>query len=174
MGDNGLPIVYPELCTGCGLCVKACPRGVISLIPQTQKIYSGCVNPGKGKAVKEVCEVGCIACGICANKNNNPSGDIVMEGGLPKITYQDNLRILPGATRCPSNSFVIDVLYPPVTYNQEKCNGCEGKPKPLCVKICPAKGCLTFDTEQKKAVYDSSLCVGCELCISECPAVAFK
>lgn len=174
MGENGLPIVYPELCTGCGLCVKACPRNVISLIPQAQKIYVGCVNPEKGKTVKAVCEVGCLACGICANKNNNPSGDIAMEGGLPKISYQDNLRILPGATRCPNKTYVIDVAYPPVTYNTEKCNGCEGKPKPLCVKICPAKGCLTFDAEQKKAVYDSSLCVGCELCISECPAVAFK
>lgn len=174
MGENGLPIVYPELCTGCGLCVKACPRNVMSLIPKTQKIYLGCVNPEKGKAVKEVCDVGCIACGICANKNNNPSGDIVMEGGLPQVSYQDDLRIIPGATRCPSHSFVIGVTYPPVEYKSEKCNGCEGKPKPLCVKICPAKNCLTFDSEQKKAVYDSSLCVGCELCISECPTVAFK
>jgi electron transport complex protein RnfB len=174
MGDNGLPIVYPELCTGCGLCVKACPRDVISLIPQAQKIYLGCVNPEKGKAVKGVCEVGCITCGICANRNNNPSGDIVMEGGLPRISYQDNLGILPGAIRCPTKTYVIDVTYSPVTYNQVKCNGCEGQPKPLCVKGCPVKGCLTFDAEQKKAVYDSSLCVGCELCISECPTVAFK
>jgi|LSQX01.1.fsa_nt_gb RnfABCDGE-type electron transport complex B subunit len=174
MGDNGLPVVYPELCTGCGLCVKACPRHIISLIPQTQKIYLACANPEKGKAVKGVCEVGCISCGICANKNNNPSGDIVMEGGLPRIDYHDNLRILPGATRCPSDSFVIEVDYPPVTYDADKCDGCEGKPKPLCVKICPSKGCLTFDTEQKKAVYDSDKCVGCELCISECPVVAFK
>jgi len=174
INNNGLPVVDHDRCTGCGLCAKACPRHVISLIRKDQKIYVGCVNPEKGKSVKAVCTVGCLACGVCANKNNNPSGDIVMDGGLPRITYESNLRILPGATRCPSKAYVIDISYPSIEYDEELCNGCEGNPKPLCIKICPAKGCLAYDAEKKKAVYDSGLCVGCKLCLAECPVKAFK
>jgi len=173
MDDDDLPVINPELCTGCGLCVKACPHHIISIIRKDQKIYVGCSNPEKGKTVKGVCEVGCLGCGVCANKKNNPSGDIVMEGGLPRITYESNLRILPGATRCPSNAYVIDVTFPAVEYNEALCEGCED-PKPPCVKICPAKGCLAYDVERKKAVYDSSACVGCKLCLTECPKKAFK
>ncbi|MDR2861606.1 MAG: RnfABCDGE type electron transport complex subunit B [Syntrophobacterales bacterium] len=174
MNDNGLPVVNPHLCTGCGLCVGACPRHVISLISKDQKIYVGCVNPEKGKSVKAVCTVGCLGCGVCANKNNNPSGDIVMEKGLPIITYESNLRVLPGAARCPSKAYVINVKYPAVEYDGTMCDGCEDKAKPLCVKICPVKECLVYDGENKKAVYDSSFCVGCKLCLEECPVKAFK
>jgi ATP-binding cassette subfamily E protein 1 len=31
-GDKGFPVISEELCTGCGICVKKCPYGAISII----------------------------------------------------------------------------------------------------------------------------------------------
>ncbi|MDR0453589.1 MAG: 4Fe-4S binding protein, partial [Deferribacteraceae bacterium] len=31
MGDNGLPVINEKRCISCGLCAKACPRGLIKL-----------------------------------------------------------------------------------------------------------------------------------------------
>jgi len=106
MNDNGLPVVIEEKCTGCGICVQVCPRGVMALIPVSQKMYLACVSQDKGKAVREVCSVGCVTCGVCTNPKFVPSGGIVMEGNLPKIV---NYKVddLPIAwKRCPTNSYV--------------------------------------------------------------------
>ena len=67
MNDKGLPVVDEDLCTGCGECVKICPRDIMALLPRDQKIYLACVSQGFGKAVKSVCDVGCIGCTLCAN-----------------------------------------------------------------------------------------------------------
>ncbi len=65
---EGLPVVSIERCTGCGKCVAACPRGIISLDPLLENplVVNACSSRDAGKAVRENCEVGCIACGICA------------------------------------------------------------------------------------------------------------
>jgi electron transport complex protein RnfB len=174
MNNNALPEIFPDLCTGCGLCVKACPRNIIELIPKAQKVYIACINPEKGKAVKEVCEVGCTGCTLCANPKTTPSGDIVMDGNLPKIRYTDNKNLIAGAYRCAPNSFVVEITFPPVNYERNVCNGCPDQPKALCTRICPVKNCITFEAQAKKAVFNKDLCVGCELCIAECPVGAFE
>ena len=174
MNKNGLPEVYPELCTGCGLCVEACPRGIIELIPKEQKIYLACMNPGKGKTVTAVCDVGCNGCTLCANPKTTPSGDIKMEGDIPVINFQNNKNLIAGAYRCAKNSYVVEVSFASVEYDIKKCNGCPDQPKPLCVKVCPVKNCLTFDEDTKKAQLSKEMCIGCELCVSECPVGAFK
>lgn len=173
MDVNELPVVVEELCTGCTLCVSACPRDIMAMIPKKQKIFIGCVNPEKGKAVKDVCDVGCTGCTLCANPKTTPSGDYVMEGDLPVINFQDNKNLIAGAFRCASESIVHEISFPVIQYDMEKCNGCEDKPKPLCVKICPVKNCLTFDKENQKALLNKDLCIGCDLCVSECPVNAF-
>ena len=44
MNENGLPMVIDELCTGCGLCAKACPRGVIEIHPEDRNLFVFCKN----------------------------------------------------------------------------------------------------------------------------------
>jgi len=174
MNENGLPEVYTELCTGCGLCVKECPRGIIELIPKEQKIYLACMNPEKGKAVTKVCDVGCIGCELCANPKTTPSGDITMKEFLPVIHFKNNKNLIAGAHRCSKNSFVVEVTFPPVKYDIEKCDGCADLKKPLCIKICPVKKCLTFDKDIRKVHINKENCIGCELCVNECPVGAFE
>lgn len=65
MGENGLPVVNTNLCTGCGSCVNICPRHIPRLIPISQKVLTLCSSHDIGKVVKEICEVGCIGCGLC-------------------------------------------------------------------------------------------------------------
>ena len=111
MGENGLPVVDEALCVGCGNCVDACPRNVIDLIPFDQKVYIACVSRDFGKAVKAVCKVGCIGCGLCAKEKTTANERITMDGKLPVIHYErveDALKDLQEAVeRCPTNSFAV-------------------------------------------------------------------
>ena len=76
MGEAGLPIVDEDKCTACGMCVSACPRGIMKLIPVSQQVFIGCVSQDKGKAVKQVCKVGCTGCTLCSKPKITPSGSI--------------------------------------------------------------------------------------------------
>jgi electron transport complex protein RnfB len=109
MGDHGLPLVDEALCTGCGKCVEACPRNIMELIPRNQRVYIACVSKDSGNAVKEVCKVGCIGCGLCATVKITPDKMIVMDGKLPVIHYeriQNPMKDLENAVaKCPTHSF---------------------------------------------------------------------
>lgn len=65
MGENGLPIINRDLCSGCGKCRDACPKGVIRLTPESALVSVACNSHAKGPAVLKACKVGCIACGKC-------------------------------------------------------------------------------------------------------------
>jgi Na+-translocating ferredoxin:NAD+ oxidoreductase subunit B len=84
MNDNGLPVVIDELCTGCGLCVKACSRGVIEIHPADRAMFVFCKNEDDPKTSKKVCTVSCIGCGICARKSD---GGVIMKNNLAIINY---------------------------------------------------------------------------------------
>ncbi len=107
MDENGLPIVDEEKCTACGMCVTACPRGIMKLIPVSQKVFLGCVSQDKGKAVKQVCSVGCIACKLCANPKTTPSGSIQMKDNLPEIVNITADDLINAVEKCPTKSFVV-------------------------------------------------------------------
>ena len=65
--EKGLPRLDPKKCTGCGKCEQACPRNIISM--QEKKYddlyYVACSSRDTAIRVRQVCGVGCIACGIC-------------------------------------------------------------------------------------------------------------
>ncbi len=106
MQENGLPIVFEEKCTGCGNCVEACPKGIMELIPVSQKVYLGCINPGRAKEVKAVCSVGCTGCTLCSKPKITPSGVIKMENNLPVVppVWEDWQMAVE---KCPTGSFVV-------------------------------------------------------------------
>ncbi len=68
---NGVAVINPRLCKGCGKCVKACPNHLISLIKESQRVAVHCNSGDIGKATKAVCKNGCLACGICVKKCPN-------------------------------------------------------------------------------------------------------
>jgi electron transport complex protein RnfB len=84
MGEDGLPRIIESKCTGCGLCVGACPRKMIELVPCANRIVVNCNSRDKGAMVRKVCKVGCIACGICLKAA--PEG-YTMTNNLAKVNY---------------------------------------------------------------------------------------
>jgi RnfABCDGE-type electron transport complex B subunit len=107
MGENGLPVVDEEKCTACGVCVSTCPRGIMAVIPMNQEVYLGCVNKDRGRGVKALCQVGCIACRLCVRKNPEEGEGIAMGENLPIINYE-KLTSWPEANEvCPQKCFVI-------------------------------------------------------------------
>jgi len=109
MGPDGLPVVIESLCTGCGECVRACPRDIMELMPRDQKVFIACKSQDFGKAVKAVCSVGCIGCGLCANPKTVRNEVITMDGKLPRIHYEkvehswEDLKL--AVVKCPTRSF---------------------------------------------------------------------
>lgn len=65
---DGMPVIDPDECTGCGVCVKNCPKQVLQLVPKDAPVYVPCSSRDSGKAVTNVCKAGCIHCGACARK----------------------------------------------------------------------------------------------------------
>lgn len=63
--ENGLARVDPSLCRACGLCVKACPKHLIALVPGATKGVVRCSSHEKGAAVRKACKAGCIGCMKC-------------------------------------------------------------------------------------------------------------
>lgn len=87
---EGLPVIDLMKCTGCGQCVEACPRNIISIEDfskekLTSTISIACNNPDKGAVVRKICEVGCIGCSLC--EKNCEDGSFYMDGMLARIDY---------------------------------------------------------------------------------------
>ena len=104
MDAHNLPRVSETKCTGCGDCVKTCPKDLFSLEPISHRLWVACKNEEAGDALIASCEVACTACGRCAM--DAPEGLITMRNNLPRINYT-----LPHDTqipiqRCPTGAIV--------------------------------------------------------------------
>lgn len=83
LGENGLPIVDKNKCTGCGKCETVCPKHVIEVIPISSHVAVNCNSKDKGAVVRKACSVGCLGCGLC--KKNCPHEAIVIENNLAVV-----------------------------------------------------------------------------------------
>ena len=86
LNDNKLPEVIDDLCTGCGMCVTACPRDIIELHPADREVFVFCKSHDDPKTSKAVCDVSCMGCGICARKSD---GGVLMQDGLAVIDWEN-------------------------------------------------------------------------------------
>jgi ferredoxin len=103
MNSRSLPTVIPGLCTACGDCVEACPKGIFTLMPVTQKLIVQCRNLLEGAAADAVCLAACNGCGRCAA--DSVPGLIAIDNGLAVIDYSNNTLAQPSATRrCPTKA----------------------------------------------------------------------
>lgn len=83
--SHGMAHVITDKCTACGNCVRACPNGVLEIVPQKARVMVLCSSQDKGKAVSEVCEVGCISCMKCVKEC--PAKAVKLEGGVIRIDH---------------------------------------------------------------------------------------
>lgn len=100
MGDNGLPIVDPAKCTGCGECVRACPRYIIELADYDDVIHVYCRSHDKGPVTKKICTAGCIACKLC--ERDDDTGSVKIIDNLSEIDYEVSKAPVGAIKRCPT------------------------------------------------------------------------
>ena len=96
---DGVAIIDREKCTACGMCVKACPKHVIELIPQSAQRIVKCKSQEKGPVVTKACRVGCIGCRICVKAC--PVDAITVENNLAKIDYSKCINCGECKVKCP-------------------------------------------------------------------------
>ena len=64
--ENGVAKVHPERCRACETCVKACPKGLIEMVPLgKRKAVVSCHNTEKGGVARKQCTNACIGCMKC-------------------------------------------------------------------------------------------------------------
>lgn len=104
VNSNGLAEVDEKKCVACGICVKACPRKIISIVKISKKPIVKCYSNDKGPAVKRICKVGCIGCGLCVK--NCPSQAIEMVKNLARIDQSKCTDCGLCIEKCPSKAIV--------------------------------------------------------------------
>jgi RnfABCDGE-type electron transport complex B subunit len=101
---DGLAVVDYEKCVGCGACVKACPRNIITMnsFEYNHLLAVLCSNHDTGKQSKKACQVGCVGCKVCTKVSDL----FTVEDNLSIINYEkysdDRLEELSkAAKKCP-------------------------------------------------------------------------
>jgi len=108
MDDNGLPVIDREKCVGCGACVKACPRGLISLVPAEARVFVRCRSKAPAREVTKACKVGCIACRRCERACEYDA--IHVEENLAVIDYSKCVACGACVKACPRK--IIEMVEP--------------------------------------------------------------
>ena len=111
--ETGLPEVNDEKCTGCGACVKACPKVVIELrkkAPKFRKVYVSCINKDKGAVAKKACSSACIGCGKCAKVC--PFEAITVANNVAYIDFEKCKMCRKCVEQCPTGA-IQEENFPP-------------------------------------------------------------
>ena len=105
--ESGIASVNPDICTGCGACVKSCPRGLLMLAPKTKpqrRIWVACANRDKGPVARKSCSVACIGCGKCVSACAFDA--ITLENNLAYIDQEKCRLCRKCESVCPQHSIV--------------------------------------------------------------------
>ncbi len=89
MDERGLPRIDLVKCTGCGICVKECPRGgagLLRLVPEDAPVVVRCNAHDKPKDRKAACSACCIACKRC--EKDCPEDAIHVIDRLAVVDYE--------------------------------------------------------------------------------------
>ncbi|MCF7877447.1 MAG: RnfABCDGE type electron transport complex subunit B [Candidatus Omnitrophica bacterium] len=107
---NNKVYIDQKKCILCGKCIKACSRNLFKIIPAKElgNYFIACNNKDQLKEVKDVCNRGCITCGICTKVEDSP---YELVDNLSRINYKNikNKKSLEeGKNKCPTNC--IDII----------------------------------------------------------------
>ena len=101
MGEDGIPHINADLCTGCKACMAECPQHILWAIPRDLNgARPLCSNLNVNRAmVAKNCRSGCIKCELCVK--NCPEQCIKMVNGIPAVDYAKCTNCGTCVIKCP-------------------------------------------------------------------------
>ncbi len=161
---------FLSACTGCQLCVVACPGDCLK--PSYMEYGAGGIFKPRMSYEKGFCQFECTTCSqVC------PKGAIDVLCAEAKVVTQfgranlDLDRCIAAnnktdcgacAEHCPKGALEMVRLKQPVL-TRSKCVSCL-----QCKEVCP-KGAITYtDGRRKHPIFDYSKCIGCGSCLEVC------
>ena len=103
---DGIAVVDSDACKACNKCVLECPKNIIELVPYESKQVVKCSSQDKGPVVMKICEVGCIACGIC--KKVCPVDAVTVENFIAYIDQEKCIQCGACSEKCPKKVITMD------------------------------------------------------------------
>ena len=110
LGEDGLPHVNTERCTGCKLCLVECPQHIIWALPKDFKAARPmCSNLNVNKSqVAKNCKNGCIKCELCVK--NCTEQCMKMVNGIPAIDNAKCTSCGVCVTKCPIKVMTLGII----------------------------------------------------------------
>jgi electron transport complex protein RnfB len=102
--ETGLPRVLEDRCTACGTCASVCPKNIIEILPKDRYVHVLCRNQDPGRATRQVCKVGCIACKMCEKACPVEGSAVHVRGNLAEVDMAACISCGKCARVCPANS----------------------------------------------------------------------
>jgi Na+-translocating ferredoxin:NAD+ oxidoreductase RNF subunit RnfB len=101
--ETGLPRVLEDRCTACGTCASVCPKNIIEILPKDRYVHVLCRNQDPGRATRQVCKVGCIACKMCEKACPVEGGAVHVKGNLAAVDMATCISCGKCVRVCPAN-----------------------------------------------------------------------
>ncbi len=105
---DGIAHVNKDLCTGCEACTAVCPKHIIEMMPENQKVKVACSSKAMPKAAMQSCKVSCIACKKCERSCEFDA--IHVNDFLAKIDPEKCTACGKCVEACPNNMFYSSFL----------------------------------------------------------------
>ncbi len=102
---NGLAVIDRELCVGCGVCAKECPKSIIEILTKDDRVSVRCKSTDKGAKVMKSCKKGCIGCKKCVSACKFDA--IQVENNLATIDYEKCKNCGLCAKECPTGAIIV-------------------------------------------------------------------
>jgi len=80
---GGIAVIDQDICHGCSVCVKHCPKGIIVMAETRGEAMNRCCSREPGAVVRRQCAAGCTGCGLCERVCH--AGAVKVEDHLARV-----------------------------------------------------------------------------------------